>query len=260
MAAKNAARRDAAAAAKPEELRPRQRPRPAAEGNSIRCGCKAHFTVRHRADQPDEMEITYHKMEHNHDLSRRARFMSEDAKLFVKMQLLLNPDIKNPVLQQSYLEHHYLHPLRVEHPDWTDDQLREEVTRLAQTDRDVLLDADSIDNIRKARQRAHRLRRMRATRHARRRARAALRACGAAPSASTARLDLTSVSSRRSRPGRTCAGVAGEEVQPGRQRRPGGVDQGAERAVRGGGGRVPGAAVTGCGAAPQARGGSLVVR
>lgn len=120
------------------------------------CGCKAHFSITIPHDEPDVAEIRYHTVEHTgHDVTDMRAYLTQEARDFVRLQFMLNPDITVAKVQ-SLNRHRHLDLIRTEHLEWSAEQVRAEFERLcgdANAPRDFFLSRDDINNIKKQVQR-----------------------------------------------------------------------------------------------------------
>ena len=93
-----------------------------ARGESQKVGCEAHFTITVYKDSPDKATIRYLQPKHTGHEGRMAPRLSERAKTWLKLQLILNPDIPTAEVQHMN-QQRFLDPLRVEHHDWSEEQV-----------------------------------------------------------------------------------------------------------------------------------------
>jgi hypothetical protein len=93
-----------------------------ARGESQKVGCKARFTIIVYKATPAEATIRYQQPQHTGHGGRMAPRLSEGKRAWLKLHLMLNPDITTAEVQHLN-QQTFLGPLRTEHPEMTEEQV-----------------------------------------------------------------------------------------------------------------------------------------
>jgi hypothetical protein len=93
-----------------------------ARGESQKVGCKARFTITVYKATPAEATIRYQQPQHTGHGGRMAPRLSEGKRAWLKLHLMLNPDITTAEVQHLN-QQTFLGPLRTEHPEMTEEQV-----------------------------------------------------------------------------------------------------------------------------------------
>jgi hypothetical protein len=93
-----------------------------ARGESQKVGCKAHFTVTVYTKSPEKATIRYQQPQHIGHADRMAPCLSEGAKTWLKLTLMMSPDMSTAEVQHLN-QQRFLDPLRAEHDDWSEEQV-----------------------------------------------------------------------------------------------------------------------------------------
>jgi hypothetical protein len=93
-----------------------------ARGESQKVGCKAQFTITVYTESPENATIRYQQPQHTGHAGRMAPCLSEGAKTWLKLTLMLSPEMSTAEVQHLN-QQRFLHPLRAEHDDWSEEQV-----------------------------------------------------------------------------------------------------------------------------------------
>lgn len=136
-----AAREAAAAAASAS-----QRASVVAKGESIKVGCKCHFSITIYRATPKEAVIRYHERQHTGHDGRQRAYLSQQTIDFLRTELTLNKDISTKDLQRRNRDR-YLVPARIGRPH-TDAAVVQQEFEASNPPRDYWVTNADISNIR----------------------------------------------------------------------------------------------------------------
>ena len=117
------------------------------KGKSIKVGCKARFTVTVEKATPQHATVTYNEVAHTGHDGEMAEHLDRVTSSFVQSLLRLDPDMSNAEIHQLNVER-FFQPVRAEHPEWSEAQIREHMQATVKLPRGFFLEHKDIDNIR----------------------------------------------------------------------------------------------------------------
>ena len=117
------------------------------KGKSIKVGCGARFTVTVEKATPQHATVAYNTVSHSGHDGELAEHLNRAAVSFVQQLLRCQPDMSSAEVHHLNLER-FFQPVRAEHPEWSEQQIREHLEELDDLPRDFFLEHKDIDNIR----------------------------------------------------------------------------------------------------------------
>ena len=120
------------------------------KGKSIKVGCQARFTVTVHKATPQHATVAYNVVAHSGHDGEMAEHLNRAAQSFVQSLLRRQPDMSAAEVHHLNLER-FFKPVRAEHPEWSEKQIREHLEESDDLPRDFYLEHKDIDNIRQVR-------------------------------------------------------------------------------------------------------------